>query len=81
MAIPETLLVRPECGTPAGALAHQYAGEPWCGWCRHAERVAAAEAEGLAMPYWYAPVTPERARSNLLTLAQALDGFEESGAA
>lgn len=44
-------MIRPSCGTVRGALAHQAAGEAWCGWCAQAERSARLAAEaGPSLP-------------------------------
>jgi hypothetical protein len=43
-------VVRAECGTLRGVLAHQANGEPWCGWCSYAEQAARIAAERLVPP-------------------------------
>jgi hypothetical protein len=40
-------MVRDTCGAVAGALAHQAAGEPVCGWCSYAEQARRIAAEGI----------------------------------
>ena len=84
-------MIRPVCGTMRGALAHQAAGEPWCGWCRDAERAAAMEAERFASPAerltgpslpggGYAPVTWEQAARNAALLDAEVLAYEKRGA-
>lgn len=50
---------RETCGTLRGALAHQRAGEPLCGWCLLAEAAARIRAEGIPQRLSPAPGTPE----------------------
>jgi hypothetical protein len=80
-------MIRPSCGTARGALAHQAAGEPWCGWCKTAERAAALDAERfpsrplplepLPLPECaYAPVTPEQGAGNAALLDAEVLAYE-----
>jgi hypothetical protein len=76
-----SVFARPQCGTPQGALAHQAAGEPWCGWCRHAERLAALQAEGIPMPPPQArgplaPVSAVQAAANARLLDTEVAAYE-----
>ena len=76
-------VIRPGCGTPQGALAHQRAGERWCGWCAYAERLAAIEAEGLVpLPRELPseplnPVSPKQAARNWALLRLAVGGGDD----
>jgi hypothetical protein len=64
--------MRPGCGTLAGMLAHQSAGEPACGTCTLADAKARIEAEGIpsrpSPPGWLPPVTAEQAALNAAVL-------------
>jgi len=86
-------MIRETCGTLRGALAHQAAGEPWCGWCTHAERLARLAAEAIpgrppaprAVPRPAvavhadapAPVTAEEAAANAALLDAETASFSE----
>lgn len=65
----------PSCGTVPGALAHQEAGEPLCGWCAMGERVALLAA-GLAAPGFYPRVTEAQAAMNAALLASEVRAYE-----
>jgi hypothetical protein len=80
--------IRETCGTAAGILAHQRAGEAVCAFCTRAERIAAIEAEGIprglpapppkaAEPTapigGYRPVTDHQAAEHCAALLRELD--------
>jgi hypothetical protein len=78
--------IRETCGTVAGILAHQRAGEARCGFCERAGAVAALEAEGIprglsALPApelesparAYRPVSDDQAAEHRAALIRALD--------
>lgn len=77
-------MIRPECGTVQGLLAHQHAREYPCGWCVHAESVARLTAEKHApLPMapsraLLLPVTGDQAQANLALLERELDAFEKA---
>ncbi len=85
-------MIRPECGTIKGALAHQQNGEAWCGWCVAAERVARLSAEGIPArpppppaspagpPLPYRPVTADQARRNAQRLLAEVEAYERGTA-
>lgn len=73
------------CGTPRGALAHQSAGEPPCGWCAEAEAAARLRAEGTprrpspapgTAAAHLAPVTAVQAAVNRAVLAREVEAYE-----
>jgi hypothetical protein len=67
---------RPSCGTVAGAIAHQQAGEDLCGFCLLADRVAAAVAAQAYPARIWTPVTREQAERNLAVLAAEVRAYE-----
>lgn len=71
-------MIRPQCGTVRGALAHQAAGEPWCGWCVNAERTARLSAESLpSLPgKAYAPVGDQQGARNAALLDAEVLAYE-----
>ena len=74
-------IYRQSCGSLAGIIAHQSAGERPCGWCVQAEVAARLAAEAItwrpapAGPL-QAPVTAARAAVNAAALVAALDAYE-----
>jgi hypothetical protein len=60
-------MIREQCGTLAGALAHAGAGEPQCGWCARGEALAALEAEAFPRR----PSPPADARLEAVSAEQA----------
>jgi hypothetical protein len=74
-ASPAGRVIRDTCGTVRGAIAHQQAGEPQCGFCLHAELVARISAEGLAPP----PASPNAVGAVMRRrqLAAEVRAFEE----
>lgn len=78
---------RETCGTARGALAHQTAGEPLCGWCLEAEAMARARAESVprrpspapsTAPGYLAPVTAAQAAANYALLGAEVEAFERA---
>jgi hypothetical protein len=73
-------VIRVSCGSAAGLLDHQAAGEPPCGTCAYAEGVRRISAEGIpARPTpagWLPPVTPDQAVMNAALLEAALESLE-----
>ena len=76
---------RESCGTARGALAHQTAGEPLCGWCLEAETAARLRAEAVprrpapapgTREECLAPVTPAQAAVNRAVLAAETEAWE-----
>lgn len=67
-----------DCGTLRGAIAHQTAGEPLCGWCVLGEAAAALAAEGLPRPSGmsHTPVTPGQAALNRGVLDAEVEAYE-----
>ena len=76
-----TTTYRHSCGSLAGMIAHQTAGEQPCGWCVQAETAARLAAEAItwrpapADPL-QAPVTTAQAAVNAATLAAELDVYK-----
>lgn len=71
-------MIRETCGTLRGALAHQAAREPLCGWCTHAEAIARASAEDIPRrpsAIW-PPVAPEDARGHANVLDAEVAQYE-----
>ena len=68
------------CGTLAGMIAHQSAGEKPCGWCLQAETAARLAAEAVTRRPAPAgaldPVTADQATVNRAVLAAEIEEFE-----
>lgn len=75
-------MTRESCGTLAGLLAHQAAGEKPCGTCALEDAVRRITAEGVPTrptpAGWLAPVTREQAALNRAELEGELDRIEET---
>jgi hypothetical protein len=75
-------VIRPSCGTLAGLLAHQAAGERPCGTCVYEDAVRRFAAEGLPCrptPVgWLAPVTRAQAAENAALLLAEVEEFDRS---
>jgi hypothetical protein len=67
-------MIRPGCGTLAGALAHAMAGEDLCGFCTYIERAQALAAEGI--PGRVTP--PDETALRRMVLERELDEFERA---
>lgn len=65
-------MIRETCGTRAGLMAHQSAGERPCGWCDYAQQARRIAAEGIPSrptpPGWLPPVSAEQAAHNAALL-------------
>ena len=65
-------MIRVSCGSVAGLLDHQAAGERPCGTCAYADQVRRISAEGIpsrpAPAGWLPPVTREEAAQNAAVL-------------
>jgi hypothetical protein len=77
-------MIRPICGSVPGALAHQAAGEPVCGWCSWAEKARRIEAEGIPSRVPpppesdVRPVSDVDAAMHALVLRRELAAFEKA---
>jgi hypothetical protein len=77
-------MIRDTCGSVAGILAHQAAGEPLCGWCSYAEQAHRIAAEGIpARPAAAAaiaarPVSAEDAAMHLAVLQREVIRFDRA---
>jgi hypothetical protein len=71
-------VIRENCGSVRGALAHQAAGEWPCGWCVHAEQVARLTAERIAplpVAEGFVPVGDQEAAVNRAVLEREVAAF------
>ncbi len=75
-----TTTYRHSCGSLAGMIAHQTAGEQPCGWCVQAETAARLAAEAItwrpASAGSFEPVTADQATANRAALEAELDAYE-----
>lgn len=75
-------MIRPSCGTLAGLLAHQAAGEKPCGTCAFEDGIRRLAAEGLpSRPTpagWLPPVTRAQAAANAALLAAEAEEFDRT---
>jgi len=77
-----TTTYRQSCGSLAGMIAHQSAGERPCGWCVQAETAARLAAEAItwrpAPAGRFEPVSQEQARENAAVLKAEVEAYERS---
>jgi hypothetical protein len=75
-------VTRESCGTPAGLLAHQSAGEKPCGTCALEDAVRRIAAEGVpsrpTAAGWLAPVARAQAAANAAVLLAEVEEFDRS---
>ncbi len=73
-------VIREMCGTKAGMLAHQAAGESLCGTCAYTEQARRIAAEGIPSrptpPGWLPPVTADEAEQHALVLDRETEAYE-----